>query len=148
MPLGTIGGIRFPIRFPLDAEYEFKTETWDSEFGGTRGLSGLEQPYTFEVTVDGEEGLLATVGGTEFNDLNYRSTADAMKAAEERMAGRVPIKAGPHDVTFQIVPPSSRVLLRGTCSRRFAPLPMPRRPLARHGSQRAHQRPRESNRAR
>jgi mono/diheme cytochrome c family protein len=108
MPLGTIGGIRFHYNFPLDAEYEFKTETWDSEFGGTRGLSGLEQPYTFEVTVDGEKVYSATVGGTEFNDLNYRSTADAMKAAEERMAGRVRVKAGPHDVTFQIVPPSSK----------------------------------------
>ena len=108
LPLGTIGGIRFQYNFPLDAEYEFKTETWDSEFGGTRGLSGLEQPYTFEVTVDGEKVYSTTVGGTEFNDLNYRSTADAMKAAEERMSGRVAVKAGPHDVTFHIVPPSSK----------------------------------------
>ena len=112
MPLGTIGGIKIHYNFPLDAEYDFKTDLWDSEFGGTRGLGGLEKSYQFEVTVDGELVYSAPIGGEEMDDMNYRSTATAIEVAEDRMSGRLPIKAGPHEVTFQLIPPSTMGLMQ------------------------------------
>jgi len=107
MPLGTIGGIKAHYNFPLDAEYEFKATLWDSEFGGPRGLSGLDEPYRYEITIDGKTVHSVAVGGREFNDLNYRSVASAAKAAEDRMRTRVHVMAGPHDVTFHLVPPTT-----------------------------------------
>ena len=146
LPLGTIGGIGFQLHFPLDANTSSRRRR------GTRS-SAARVVWDWNSRIRSKSRWMArkvcsaTVGGTEFNDLNYRSTADAMKAAEARMAGRVPIKAGPHDVTFHIVPPSE-----GITQEHLQPTirssPDAQETLWRPGSQRPHQRSRESHRAR
>ena len=145
MPLGTIGGIGFSY-FPLDAEYEFKTETWDSSSAARVVFRDWNSRIRSKSQWMARKVCSATVGGTEFNDLNYRSTADAMKAAEGTHGGAGADQGGPARRHVRSCRPAGAY--GSTCSRRFAPLPMPRRPLARPGSQRCSSAARESSRAR
>ena len=106
MPFGTIGGITVSYNFPLDAEYLLKGQLWLSVTGGYRGLEGLEQPYHFEISIDGERILYVPVGGKEDNYLHYQTVGAGIQEVYDRMTARTRVKAGPHKVSFAFVKPT------------------------------------------
>jgi mono/diheme cytochrome c family protein len=100
LPLGTRGGMLVRHQFPLDGEYDFRVFLLRNIVGY---MKGLEWPHQLEITIDGERVFLAGVGGEEDNrmsDANFAAAADAIDA---RLKTRVPVKAGPHDVSVAFI---------------------------------------------
>jgi len=103
LPLGTVGGVAVEHTFPLDAEYEFAITLFRNNLEVIRGL---ESPHSLEIAVDGERVFLEDIGGSwdppppveEAGTVTERS--DAIDA---RLRIRLPIKAGPRDVTVAFV---------------------------------------------
>ncbi len=95
LPLGTRGGLMVDHYFPLDGVYEFSTSFLKNTLSAIRGL---EFPHQFEVSVDGRQVKLTTIGGTaEYTQL--LEDPDAVRGAvEERARVRVPLTAGTHRV--------------------------------------------------
>jgi hypothetical protein len=96
LPLGTVGGFTIRRNIPLDGEYEFKVRLFRTNLGTMRGL---EFPHQLEISVDGTRVHLASFGGdkdvTASSD-NPTTTGDEI---DERFTVRVPVKAGPRDIT-------------------------------------------------
>ena len=96
MPLGTIGGLRVRYNFPLDAEYIFQPKLYRTNLNIVRGLSARHQ---VEITVDGQRVGLATFGGAEDLALLFERPTETGDLVDARLGMRVPVKAGPHEVT-------------------------------------------------
>jgi cytochrome c5 len=96
LPLGTRGGVLVRHIFPLDAVYEFNVVLLQNIVGY---VPGLEWPHELEITVDGERIFLAEVGGPQDNKLSDTNLALTKETLDRRLRTRVPIKAGPHDVS-------------------------------------------------
>lgn len=96
MPLGTVGGMWVRYNFPLDAEYVFQARLFRTNLNIVRGLSSLHQA---EVAVDGKRVRLASFGGGEDLAALFETPTDTGDAVDARLRVRVPVKAGPHDVT-------------------------------------------------
>ena len=96
LPLGTVGGFTIRRNIPLDGEYEFKVRLFRTNLGTMRGL---EFPHQLEISVDGARVHLASFGGdkdvTASSD-NPTTTGDEI---DGRFTVRVPMKAGPRDIT-------------------------------------------------
>jgi mono/diheme cytochrome c family protein len=96
LPLGTVGGFVIRRNIPLDGEYEFKVKLFRTNLGTMRGL---EFPHQLEISVDGTRVHLASFGGdkdvTASSD-NPTTTGDEI---DGRFTVRVPMKAGPRDIT-------------------------------------------------
>jgi hypothetical protein len=103
LPLGTVGGFAIEHTFPLDAEYDFAITLFRNNLEVIRGL---EYPHRLEIAVDGERVFTEEVGGS----------ADAPPPAEEggtvtersdaidaRLRVRLPVKAGPREVTVAFI---------------------------------------------
>ena len=90
LPFGTRGGLLVNHFFPQDAEYDIRVSV-----AGGRSARGLEQ---FEVTIDGEQVELFTLGNTDAAGASGASTAAAMYARDGTYDIRVPVAAGPRDV--------------------------------------------------
>jgi len=99
MPLGTVGGLARSYNFPLDGEYEFRIGLLRTNLDGIRGL---EHPHQIEIALDGERLLLETVGGDKENG-RTGTIAEKSDATDARLRVRVPIHAGPHEVTATFV---------------------------------------------
>ena len=99
MPLGTVGGLTANYNFPLTGEYEFRVGLLRTNLDGIRGL---EHPHQLEISVDGERLLLETVGG-EVENGRTGTIAEKSDATDARLRVRVPVAAGPHDVTATFV---------------------------------------------
>src|SRR5215470_5674154 len=99
MPLGTVGGLTANYNFPLDGEYEFRVGLLRTNLDGIRGL---EHPHQLEISVDGERLLLETVGGDAENG-RTGTIAEKSDATDARLRVRVPVHAGPHEVTATFV---------------------------------------------
>ena len=99
MPLGTVGGLTANYDFPLDGEYEFRVGLLRTNLDGIRGL---EHPHQLEIAVDGERLLLETVGGDAENG-RTGTIAEKSDATDARLRVRVPVHAGPHEVTATFV---------------------------------------------
>jgi mono/diheme cytochrome c family protein len=99
MPLGTVGGLTANYNFPLDGEYEFRVGLLRTNLDGIRGL---EHPHQLEIAVDGERLLLETVGGDAENG-RTGTIAEKSDATDARLRVRVPVHAGPHEVTATFV---------------------------------------------
>lgn len=100
MPLGTVGGLRANYNFPLSGEYEFKLTLLRNNLEGIRGL---EHPHQVEIAVDGERLLLETVGG-EIDAVRPGATiTDKSDVTDARLRVRVPIQAGPREVTATFI---------------------------------------------
>jgi hypothetical protein len=99
MPLGTVGGLSANYNFPLGGEYEFRVGLVRTNLDGIRGL---EHPHQLEIAVDGERLLLETVGG-EIENARTGTIAEKSDATDARLRVRVPIKAGPREVTATFV---------------------------------------------
>ena len=96
MPLGTIGGTRVLYNFPLDAEYTFQARLFRTNLNIMRGLSSIHQ---VEFAIDGKRIRLATFGGPEDLAALFEKPTDTGDAVDARLRVRVPVKAGPHEVT-------------------------------------------------
>src|SRR5688500_6857110 len=99
LPLGTVSGLGVRHYFPLDAEYELRLTLFRTNTESTRGL---EHPHQIEVAIDGVRVLLQTVGG-EAQAGQKGNATDRADATDARLRVRVPVKAGPHEVTATFV---------------------------------------------
>jgi len=100
LPLGTVGGLRVRHTFPLDAQYEFQTKLYRTNLNVVRGL---EYPTEFEIAIDGRQIHRVTIGGNADLAAMFDKPTDTGDAVELRMRVRVPVTAGPHDVTASFV---------------------------------------------
>jgi mono/diheme cytochrome c family protein len=100
LPLGTVGGLSVSHTFPLDAEYEFKTTLYRTNLNIVRGLSYESE---FEVAVDGRRVHRVTIGGRADLAALFDKPTDTGDAVELRMRVRVPLTAGPHEVTAAFI---------------------------------------------
>jgi hypothetical protein len=100
LPLGTVGGLRAQHTFPLDAEYEFRTQLYRTNLNIVRGL---QYPSEFEIAIDGQRVHHVTIGGNDDLAAMYDKPTDTGDAVELRMRVRVPVKAGPHEVTATFI---------------------------------------------
>jgi mono/diheme cytochrome c family protein len=95
LPLGTVGGVAVRHYFPLDAEYEVRLTLFRTN---VEAMRGLEHPHRIEIAIDGQRVFYQTVGGDA--ELGQTGTiTDKSDATDARLRVRVPVKAGPHDVT-------------------------------------------------
>jgi hypothetical protein len=100
LPLGTRGGTQISHVFPADGEYKLFGRLVRGVEEGYSGVEGLETPHTFVITLDGEEVYTAEVGGKKDHEVQVKDMNEAQALVDARMAGRVFVTAGPHDVGF------------------------------------------------
>src|SRR5262245_34255027 len=100
LPFGTVGGLSVQHTFPLDAEYEFRTQLYRTNLNIVRGL---QYPSEFEIAIDGRQVHHATIGGNADLAAMFDKPTDTGDAVELRMRVRVPVTAGPHVVTASFV---------------------------------------------
>ena len=100
LPLGTIGGTSVRYTFPLDGDYVFQVKLYRTNLNIMRGL---EYPHDVEFAIDGKRVYLATIGGTEDLASLFDKPTDTSDAIDARLRVRVPVTAGPHDVSVAFV---------------------------------------------
>jgi len=100
LPLGTIGGTSVRYTFPLDGDYVFQVKLYRTNLNIMRGL---EYPHEVEFAVDGRRVYVATIGGTEDLDALFDKPTDTSDAVDARLRVRVPVTAGPHEVSVAFV---------------------------------------------
>jgi hypothetical protein len=100
LPLGTRGGTKITHVFPADGEYKLFGRLVRGVEEGYSGVEGLETPHTFVITVDGEEVYSAEVGGQKDHEVQVKDMNEAQALVDGRMAGKVSVTAGPHEVGF------------------------------------------------
>ena len=96
LPLGTVGGLVVRPTLPLDAEYRFQVKLYRTN---TAVVRGLENQHELEMTFDGERVLLAAFGGESDFKASMENPTTAGDAVERRFDVRLPLTAGPHEVT-------------------------------------------------
>jgi hypothetical protein len=96
LPLGTRGGIIVKHNFPLDGEYVIKVRLWRVTADMIRGL---EDQHQVEISVDGKRAKLARIGGPEDQHLSETNSGASCIDIDNRLTVRVPVKAGPREVT-------------------------------------------------
>jgi mono/diheme cytochrome c family protein len=100
MPIGTIGGIRVRYNFPLNGEYILQAKLFRTNLNIMRGLSTEHQ---VEFAVDGQRVRLATFGGPADLAALFEKPTDTGDAVDARLRVRIPVKAGPHEVTAAFI---------------------------------------------
>jgi hypothetical protein len=100
LPLGTIGGTAVRYTFPLDGDYVFQAKLYRTNLNIVRGL---EYPHEVEVAIDGRRVYVATIGGPDDLASLFDKPTDTSDAVDARLRVRVPVTAGPHDVSVAFV---------------------------------------------
>jgi hypothetical protein len=100
MPLGTLGGTRVTHFFPRDGEYVIQTRLFRTNFDNPRGI---EYPHEFELTLDGERVHHETIGGAADLSAAFALPKETADAIDERLAIRIRVRAGPHDVVAAFI---------------------------------------------
>jgi hypothetical protein len=100
LPLGTIGGTAVRYTFPLDGDYVFQAKLYRTNLNIVRGL---ENPHDVEIAIDGRRVYLTTIGGPDDLASLFDKPTDTGDAVDARLRVRVPVSAGPHDVTVAFV---------------------------------------------
>jgi hypothetical protein len=95
LPLGTRGGARVTHTFPLDAEYTIKLDLRQATLNN---VVGVEYPHTVIITIDGNEVHRATIGGKADLEISYANSQRAAEEFEARLAVRLKVPAGPHQI--------------------------------------------------
>jgi hypothetical protein len=96
LPLGTVGGILIHRTLPLDGEYQFQVRLFRTNLGTMRGL---EYPHQLEIAVDGVRVHLASFGGDKEMAASSENPTTTGDSVDGRFTARVPLKAGPHDIS-------------------------------------------------
>jgi hypothetical protein len=99
MPYGTRGGRRIRYYFPQDGEYLFRVMLTcgpPSGIGNCDGSGGFDDPHELELTIDNQRVKVWQLPPRPANAIN----ADGWQV-------RVPVKAGPRDVTIAFLRPSN-----------------------------------------
>src|SRR3989442_3545411 len=100
LPLGTIGGTSVRYTFPLDGDYVFQVKLYRTNLNIMRGL---EDPHDVEFAIDGKRAYLAMIGGMEDLASLFDKPTDTSDAIDARLRVRVPVTAGPHDMSVAFV---------------------------------------------
>jgi len=100
LPLGTIGGTAVRYTFPLDGDYTFQAKLYRTNLDIIRGL---EYPHEVEVAIDGKRVYLTTIGGNDDLASLFDKPTDTSDEVDARLRVRVPVTAGPHEVTVAFV---------------------------------------------
>lgn len=100
MPVGTEGGVMAHATLPLDGEYRLDIKYIISNLGA---MKGLEMPHDVEIAVDGKRVHFATIGGHEDFMALMRNISEGLQAVEARSSTRVPLTAGPHEISAGFV---------------------------------------------
>ena len=100
LPLGTRGGTVVRHVFPADGEYKLSGRLVRGVEEGYAGVEGNDLPNTFVITVDGAEVFSTQIGGIKDSEVQARDMNEARKIIDERMAGRVRVTAGEHEVGY------------------------------------------------
>jgi hypothetical protein len=102
-PLGSRGGIAARHYFPVDGEYVLKARLDKTYTGMVRGLN---VPNEIEFRVDGKRVGQFTLGGSALGATAATAAApdnadagNPLFTADDGLEVRVPLKAGPHEVT-------------------------------------------------
>jgi hypothetical protein len=86
--------------FPADGEYKLSGRLVRGVEEGYAGVEGNDSPDTFVITIDGAEVYSAQIGGLKDHEVQVKDMNEARTLVDARMAGRVKVTAGPHDVGF------------------------------------------------
>ncbi len=100
LPLGTIGGTAVRYTFPLDGDYVFQVKLYRTNLNITRGL---EYAHQVEFAIDGRRVYAPTIGGPEDLEALFEKPTDTSDAVDARLRVRVPVTAGPHEVSVAFV---------------------------------------------
>jgi len=100
MPVGTEGGKLVRTTLPLDGEYRLDVKYIISNLGA---MKGLELEHDVEIAVDGKRVHLATIGGPKDFTALMRNITEAQQDVEARSSTRMPLTAGPHDISVGFV---------------------------------------------
>ncbi len=106
LPVGTRGGILVHYNFPADGEYILKPMIWRNNAKQVRGIEHVTQ---FVVTIDGVKVHEAQFGGPADEAFSVNAHLATGQVIDKRMETHLKVKAGPHDVGFAFVRPSSAV---------------------------------------
>ena len=110
LPFGSQGGALIRYHFPLDAEYTIKVLLRRQEYDY---IIGLGEPHQLDFRLDGVLLKRFTVGGEARGMTNPENFAgntqgdpefeEYMHTADANLEVRVPVKAGPHEVSVSFV---------------------------------------------
>ena len=100
LPLGTRGGAVVRHIFPADGEYKLSAHLFRGIEEGYVGVEGNDTPYTFVITIDGDEVFSTTIGGPKDHEEQSKSLTEWQPVIDGRLTTRVKVTAGPHDVAF------------------------------------------------
>jgi hypothetical protein len=100
LPVGTEGGVLAHTTLPLDGEYQLDIKYVISNLGA---MKGLELEHEVEIAVDGKRVHIAKIGGHDDFVALMRNITEGQQAVEARSSTRIPLKAGPHDITAAFV---------------------------------------------
>ncbi len=95
LPLGTRGGFMLDHYFPLDGIYEFNPIFLQNTVNAIRGL---EFAHQFELSIDGKQVRLMSLGGTSDFTISLEDPGAIRSTIEERAKVRVPLTAGSHKI--------------------------------------------------
>ena len=96
LPLGTRGGILVHHNFPVDGEYVVKVRLWRNTFDLLRGM---EDPHQIEISLDGAQVRLVTVGGRDDFIKMAENPGSFGADLDQRLTIRLPVKAGSRTVS-------------------------------------------------
>ena len=100
LPLGTQGGTVIRHVFPADGEYKLSGRLVRGVEEGYAGVEGNDQPHTFVITIDGAEVFSTQIGGAKDHEVQARDMNEARTIIDNRMAGKVRVTAGEHEVGY------------------------------------------------
>ncbi len=103
LPLGTRGGLSARHNFPLDGDYIFRIRLWRAT---ADVIKGLEEPHRVELSVDGEQIKVVTIGGKADMELSYTNSGKSAEEIDQRLTIVGHVKAGPHTVVATFLPES------------------------------------------
>ncbi len=95
LPLGTRGGLLIDHYFPLDGVYEINTRFLENT---VKAIRGLQFPHQFEISVDGKQLRLVTMGGSSEYVLSMEDPEIVRVSIEDKARVRIPLAAGTHRI--------------------------------------------------
>jgi hypothetical protein len=106
LPVGTVGGLLIHRTLPLDGEYQFQVRLFRTNLGTMRGLE-YEQHSRLPWTAARSPGVVRRQQGDRRFEREPHHDGDDV---DGRFTARVPLKAGPHEISVA----SSRRRTRST----------------------------------